>query len=867
MAYVIPSVLVYQQLESSGGVLNSTPDLHACIIGPCYSEIKYDPSSIESLVSSAAKSAVQTTGSILAGSFAVSVASVNGLFPGDDVVLEGAGVKGGPLAAKVSLVVGSTVTLDTAASTTVSNASLSKKGTLTNVGVSNVFALPNAKPGQKIVAGETQVWLNNVKVTTVSTRAEGHAFDNSLAVTSASTTGSGDADSSTVTVVATSGLVDGDRITIAGGAGGGVALEAVIVDIQGTTLTLDRPLVSSVSSAAVTKVNPLLVNEISNTYSVEAGDTVRIAYTDTSSTSKVFSSVVKEVTQSGGRVTKLSLVDTLPSDYGVRTTATTVSGSSSIAVASATGINTNDKVRVLGSTFDVTTTVSTISGSNITLAQSIPASQNGAMVYVVKPATIFVEKAFSNQLLPQEKPLSYGNNYDVSTLATTGEFTINVGPELVYGPIVSADVHVSYRALRGDLSGTIQEINDVGDIEGVLGEPSEKNPLALGTQIALANTVTSVRAIAVPSDDLAGYQAALELAENVRVYALVALTQDNAILSTLKAHVDQLSTPENASWRVALVNVEIPEEQAIGSFSENFLKEDAVIENVAGKFVLTSEGSTFLSDGLVPGDLIKVVSATPSTVVNSYVVQNVISNQQVIIDASEVATGVSFWAARALTKTQQAEWVAETSYQFNDRRVIHVQPDLCGINIGGSTKYLPGYYLACALAGMTAGFPVQQGFTNIGLAGITDLKHSNFYFSREQMNRMAEAGTFLIVQDVQGGIPYVRHELTTDISVLEYREYLVVKNWDYLSYYYADKIRPFIGSWNITTDTLNNIRQTIISSSELLKGKKLPKIGPPLVDYKLRKLEQSAVNKDHINAELQVSVVYPNNYTNLYLII
>lgn len=867
MAYVIPSVLVYQQLENSGGVLNSTPDLNACIIGPCYSEIKYVQGSATSLILTTAKSTVHTTGSASVGSTKVTVASISGFFTGDSVILEGAGDKGAPLSAKVVSVIGTTVTLDTAVVTAVTDAVLYKQGFLVNTTVPNTYALPNAKPGQVIVPADTKVWLNNVKVATISTQAQGHAYGNVLSVTSFASTGTGVSASSTLTLASVSGLVDGDYVTVSGGATGGTNLVARIVDITGSVITLDRPLGADVTSGAVTKVNPYLVNPLSNTYNVEAGDALRIAYVDPNAVSRVFTTLVKEVVTSAGGVTRFVLTDTLPSTFGVRTSAATTAASASITVTSATGLSVGSGVRVVGATFDVTSTVTSITGTTVVLADAIPASQSNAVVYVMNSATTFIEKGFNDQLLPLARPISSGNNYDLADVGTLGQFTINVGPELIYGPVVSADVHVSYRALRTDLSGSVLEIDDPDNIAGVLGDPSETNPLALGVQIAMANTVTSVRAIAIPSDDLLGYQEALQLAEDARVYALVALTQDVGILSTLKAHVDQLSTPENHAWRVALINVKIPDEQPVGSYSADYLGTGATIDNVAGQFVLTAEAATFLSDGVVPGDVVYVAAATPSTVVNSYIVQQVISNQQLAVDATEIATGVSFYVSRTLTKTQQADWVAETSAQYNDRRVIHVQPDVCGISIGGVTKYLPGYYLACAVAGMTAGFPVQQGFTNIGLAGITDLKRSNFYFSRSQMNRMAETGTFLIAQEVQGGTPYVRHELTTDISVLEYREFLVVKNWDYLSYYYYDKLKPFIGSWNITTDTLNNIRQTIVASSEMLKGKKLPKIGPPLVDYNLKAIAQNAVNKDNIDISLQISVVYPNNYTNLYLII
>jgi len=54
MSYVVPSVLVYQQLASSGGVANITPDLDACIIGPCFNVVKYDQSSSAALTISRA---------------------------------------------------------------------------------------------------------------------------------------------------------------------------------------------------------------------------------------------------------------------------------------------------------------------------------------------------------------------------------------------------------------------------------------------------------------------------------------------------------------------------------------------------------------------------------------------------------------------------------------------------------------------------------------------------------------------------------------------------------------------------------------------------------------------------------------------
>jgi hypothetical protein len=123
----------------------------------------------------------------------------------------------------------------------------------------------------------------------------------------------------------------------------------------------------------------------------------------------------------------------------------------------------------------------------------------------------------------------------------------------------------------------------------------------------------------------------------------------------------------------------------------------------------------------------------------------------------------------------------------------------------------------------------------------------------------------LYAQNAQGTTPFCRHGLTTDVSVLEYREVLKVKNWDYLSYYYKDILAPFIGTWNITPDTLQTIRQTVISASESLLTRKLPKIGAPLLTYAIETLEQSATSTDAIELVMGISIVNPNNYTNVHL--
>jgi hypothetical protein len=319
-----------------------------------------------------------------------------------------------------------------------------------------------------------------------------------------------------------------------------------------------------------------------------------------------------------------------------------------------------------------------------------------------------------------------------------------------------------------------------------------------------------------------------------------------------------------------MANTAIALEENKGPYSVDYVNANSgnnAVTLINGKYVLTASNATFIADGVAPGDLVHFTASSVSGQVGAHEIAEVVSNQQVVLNTTATSTANSYYVTRTMSKSQSAASVASTSETFNTNRVVHVQPDLVGVSVYGATKYLPGYYLAAALAGMGAGFPVQQGFTNIGVAGISDLKHSTFYFSRTDLGTMASAGTLLFAQDSQGGLAYCRHELTTDMSTLEYRELLKVKNWDFLSYYYYDKLKSFIGSWNITADSISIIRQTIIAASELVKSKKLPKIGAPLVGYTVNSVAQNKVNKDNLDVSLSIAIVDPMNYINMHLVI
>lgn len=874
MSYIVPSVQVYQELANSGGVANVTPTLTACIIGPAYNVVWYVPGSTASLIETAAQNTTTAPASIASGSYSLLFNSIPPFTVGTQVYVAGAGVNGGVLTANVLSVSSLTITLDTAASTTVTNATVSQPGVISNPAVTNTFALPSQLPGQVLVPSSLGIYLNNAAIQTVSTGMNGYAGSNVLTYAPASGTANTSAASAVITSVTNpTSYAVGDLVTIAGAGTAGGLLTANIAQISGSTFTLSAPAVSATTAAAMTKISISNINANTSTYLIEPGDGVVLTYG-----ANTFKSTVLQVLSQTGTITSVTIADILPANVAAAstTTASVTSGATTFTLTSSTGFATGGSIMIPGAGANGSTyygTIGTLTGAVVSgltpaIGTTVPM---GTTVQAQAIVTYQSRKIYNNQLLPAVNPINSSANYNASATPTSGTVIIEPNPGTIYGPLISGSVYIEYRALRTDLSNRVLTINNDADAAGQLGVLNQYNPLGLGVQVALANTTTSVNAIAISTDDETGYANALSLAQGQQLYALAVLTQDLEVGQALNLHCTQMSTPPNQMWRIGLFNSLIQSVTPIGQYTSSLVNANGgnnTITLVNGNYVLTASNATFISDGVSPGDTVNITAGTgtPSPI-GTVQVLNVISNQQLQVAALGTATAVSYYVSRNLSNTQRAANVAAISTTFGSNRLCHVQPDTVFVNINNVNVQLPGYYLGCAVAGLVAGFPAQQGFTNIGIAGISSLANSNFTFTTAQLNTMAGAGTCLFVQEVPGGIPYCRHELMTDMAVYYYREMQAVKNWDFISYYFKNILSPFIGKWNITPETLTIIRQTIDAGANLLMSQKLPRIGAPLLGYTIATLAQDATNVDQVDCNLSIQIPTVLNYLNVYLTI
>lgn len=326
---------------------------------------------------------------------------------------------------------------------------------------------------------------------------------------------------------------------------------------------------------------------------------------------------------------------------------------------------------------------------------------------------------------------------------------------------------------------------------------------------------------------------------------------------------------------------------------------------------LFDAAATFITDGVVPGDIIEIPS-NPNGVfgptgTKQFVVNEVLSEQRLEIENivsgayvnntstvenelphadnrlglnTSVSQGtIRYRVVRELNKDQQVAVLASVSQSLRSQRAILTWPDLCDVaglvdgskprNSDGSAAAAdpqPGTYLAAAVGGMTAGLPNHQGFSRISIAGISRLYHSTGYFTEAQLSTLSDAGWYVFVQDTPESLPYCIHQLTTDPSALQTGEYSMVKNFDYLSRFFVSILDEYIGKWNINEETLGFMRQSLNSGIDRLKLKRYARIGAPINAASIVSLAISEAAADRIEIYMSLDRPKPLNVIGLHLV-
>jgi hypothetical protein len=454
-------------------------------------------------------------------------------------------------------------------------------------------------------------------------------------------------------------------------------------------------------------------------------------------------------------------------------------------------------------------------------------------------------------------------------------------------PVYSGTLYVQYREWLADLADEVNAINNPGDLDQIKGQLDPDNPLKWGVYKALSNSNgTAVKYTAVQNP--ANLDSWVEVLERLKgrddLYNLVPLTFNTQVHNLWAAQTVAESNEFANNWKAAVVALKArPTVMVVGEGAPEagvsginlpvvlaIVEDDPNATNTQYTQLRVPAGrGYFITNNVRPGDVVRylfTVDGFGEEQYEEFVVDEVLSENTLRLYSGPDAAVNAPQRVEIYhnnNRNEIADDIAQQAGALSSRRVVAVWPD----QVGEAGVLQPGYYLAAAIAGLASGVVPQQGLTNVEVAGFDDFTRSYKYFNETQLNRLAEAGVWIVTED-RDGTPHSRHALTTDNLDLNRREEMIRRNVDSMSYLFLRRLRPYIGRTNATPSMVTLLRNQLTETiSALATNGTTAEIGSQLIDGSIRVLRIHPLLKDRIEVILDLTVPAPLNNIELHLVV
>jgi hypothetical protein len=178
---------------------------------------------------------------------------------------------------------------------------------------------------------------------------------------------------------------------------------------------------------------------------------------------------------------------------------------------------------------------------------------------------------------------------------------------------------------------------------------------------------------------------------------------------------------------------------------------------------------------------------------------------------------------------------------------------------------MPPYYIAAAICGMDGGKVVSQSFTNYSftIPGLSNIElNTNTYFRKAQLDEIGGGGVDIMIQDsnITQSIKS-RHDLTTNMDAVEYRERSIAKQADLSAKTIRNAVAPYVGKYNITPELIRFLGSVCtVVSSKLVKDGIIQKMS-------IISIKQDEVVVDKVNFLIEITVFVAGNYYDITLMV
>ena len=541
---------------------------------------------------------------------------------------------------------------------------------------------------------------------------------------------------------------------------------------------------------------------------------------------------------------------TIPDDVGVDTVPALSAGD----IIMITDVNSDNIAEADMTPYKIDTI--TYDGTNYTIT---------ALDAMIPSSSSLVESSSSSsshsESSSSESSASAESESSSSSSSGVGDGYIENGDFLqAWAPKLESTIASDFRAVRSEENQVAKRITSQEDIidawcsGDTIDVHNELAFMVLSAYNSSGGQVCyGINADATASSISAEYAACLEELKLVDVYSHCLGTTNGGINGLMSAYCDDQADPYEGHERTAVLTYDEEDAYLMG--------EDTGTSALTG--VLTIDGAfNPITAGLTVGDVVQLFDSSGDVDSEATVTETPTSTTSIATDGTSI-TGVSFKFLSG-GKDDQAIKIGDLG-DISNRRITVIWPGWFYAEVDGDRMLLPPYYIAANICGTDSGVIASQSFTRRSFtpSGMSNIQlDTNTYFRKSQLDVMGGEGIDIMVQDasITQSIKS-RHDLTTNMDAVEYRERSITKQADVAAKTIRKAIDPYVGRYNITPDLFKFIGQVCsVVSTKLVK------------DGILRKLELTSIRRDEvitdkINITMTATVFVAGNYYSVTLLV
>lgn len=484
------------------------------------------------------------------------------------------------------------------------------------------------------------------------------------------------------------------------------------------------------------------------------------------------------------------------------------------------------------------------------------------------------------RILKQYSGLATVTASDTSSVTVSKNITIEIGgvakTTTLYGGAGTLTPEFRVRVIPPADEDVIT-IQTVEEIQEQLGTIDVQNEIAYAAYCALKGSQgREVYVIRLRSEDVEGYTEALKKTDaDSYPYTFVPILDgtgkyDREIIETIVAYIDEKSQPDVQMWRTVLIGVDREGEyevkfsgqgaaSATVYFAPSYQGESPVtLCQISGSdYSFNSVDVNGAEGKMSPGDFIEYNGT-------KYQIKEILADNlaRLVAGPATKTTAAGIKLIKASSATNHRDYLHGLSDSIKNRRGVVVWCDK-GTYEG---TVIPCAYLAAEIAGIQSAVLPQQSITMTEIQSITAAPRMYTRYTQKQLDEIASGGILIVTQDNKYGVPYIRHQLTTDnMHGSLYSEMSITKNLDNISYAVADLIKGYCGRANVTTTALPHLKQALIAKlTEFTQDSVDDLVGPSLVRFYDLTVQQDPKHMDRVLVNVTYELPLPMNNIKVY---